>query len=36
MTKTFNDGLIELLKRDLRFVDEQSKVSVKNEIVNEA
>src|SRR3989344_7205582 len=33
---SFNDRLVKLLKKDLRFVDEQSGELVKNEIVNQA
>lgn len=36
MTKSFNDKLIELLKKDLRFVDEDSGELIRSEIINEA
>ena len=36
MTKSFNDKLTELLKKDLRFVDEESGELIRSEIVNEA
>lgn len=36
MTKSFNEKLTELLKKDLRFVDEESGELIRSEIVNEA
>jgi len=36
MTKSFNDRLTELLKKDLRFVDKESGELIKNEIINKA
>jgi len=36
MTKSFKDKLTELLKKDLRFVDEESGELIRSEIVNEA
>jgi len=35
MTITFNQKLTELLKKDLRFVDEKSGELIRSEIVNE-
>ena len=36
MTKSFNDKLSELLKKDLRFVDDESGELIRSEIVNES
>ena len=36
MAITFNQKLTELLKKDLRFVDEESGELIRSEIVNEA
>ena len=36
MKNKFNDKLTELLKKDLRFVDEESGELIRSEIVNEA
>jgi len=36
MAKSFNDKLIELLRKDLRFVDDESGELIRSEIINEA
>lgn len=36
MTKSFNDRLTNLLKKDIRFVDEESGELIRSEIINEA
>ena len=36
MTKSFNNKLTDLLKKDLRFVDEESGEIIRSEIINEA
>jgi adenine-specific DNA-methyltransferase len=36
MTKNFNEKLIEVLKKDLRFVDEEDNSLLRNEIINSA